>query len=174
VFGFFKKRPQADPPTEKQRRYAAKLGIDVPAMMTKAQLSDAIADAERSNPAIVYVRDWAKFKMREKKYGKALLAEEDRWKRLADQGGFILAIYSRRKDTLVDVLRINEAFLDVRGKLKLGVEAPKVVKDPDIGVHLDWDRHFELPIESLFYSTTRERARRSGFSCVSYRPDRFI
>ena len=40
MFGFFKKRPPDDPPTEKQRRYAAKLGIEVPPTMTKGQLSD--------------------------------------------------------------------------------------------------------------------------------------
>jgi hypothetical protein len=67
------------------------------------------------------------------------------------RGGYILAIYTRRKETIVDVLRVNAAFIDVRGKLQLGVEAPKVVKDRYIGDHLDWDKHFELPIEALLY-----------------------
>jgi hypothetical protein len=151
VFGFFKKRPPADPPTDKQRRYAAKLGIDVPPTMTKAELSDAIADAERRNPALAEQRERVKSKVRERKFGKELVEEESRWNRFADEGGYMLAVYTRRKETIVDVLRVNEAFIDDRGKLKLGVEAPKVVKDRDIGDYLDWDKHFELPIESLLY-----------------------
>jgi hypothetical protein len=151
MFGFFKKGPPADPPTEKQRRYAAKLGIDVPPTMTKAELSAAIAGAERSNPALVEQRERVKSKVREKKFGKELIDQEDRWNRFADEVGYMLAVYSRREETIVDVLRVNEAFIDDRGKLKLGVEAPKVVKDRYVGDHLDWDKHFDLPIESLLY-----------------------
>jgi len=151
MFGFFKKRPPADPPTEKQRRYAAKLGIDVPVTMTKAELSAAITDAERRNPALAEQRERVKTKVREKKFGKEVVDEEDRWNRFADEVGYMLAVYTRGKETIVDVLRVNEAFIDDRGKLKLGVEAPKVVKDRDIGDYLDWDKHFELPIGSLLY-----------------------
>jgi hypothetical protein len=151
MFGFFKKRPPADPPTEKQCRYAAKLGIDVPPTMSKAELSAAIADAERRNPALAEQRERVKSKVREKKFGRELIDEEDRWNRFADEVGYMLAVYTRGKETIVDVLRVNEAFIDDRGKLKLGVEAPKVVKDRDIGDYLDWDKHFELPIQSLLY-----------------------
>jgi hypothetical protein len=151
MFGFFKRRPPADPPTEKQRRYAAKLGIDVPPTMTKAELSDAIAGAERRNPALAEQRERVKTRVREKKLGKELVNEEDRWNHFADEVGYMLAVYTRRKETIVDVLRVNEAFIDDRGKLKLGVEAPKAVKDRYIGVHLFWDKYFELPIESLLY-----------------------
>jgi len=63
----------------------------------------------------------------------------------------MLAVYTRGKETIVDVLRVNEAFIDDRSKLKLGVEAPKVVKDRYIGDYLDWDKHFELAIGSLLY-----------------------
>lgn len=151
MFGFFKKRPPADPPTEKQRRYAAKLDIDVPPTMSKAELSDAIADAERRNPALAKQRERVKTKARERKFGEELVDEEDRWNRFADKVGYMLAVYTRGKETIVDVLRVNEALIDDRGKLKLGVEAPKVVKDRDIGDFLDWDKHFELAIGSLIY-----------------------
>lgn len=151
MFGFFKKRPPADPPTEKQRRYATKLGIDVPPAMTKAELSAVIADAERSNPALAEQRERVKSKVREKQFGKELVDQEDRWNRFADEVGYMLAVYTRGKETNVDVLRVNEAFIDERGKLKVGVEAPKVVKDRHIGDYLDWDKHFELPIQSLLY-----------------------
>lgn len=143
--------PVTDPPTEKQRRYAAKLGIDVPPTMSKAELSAAIAEAERRNPALALRREQIKAKIREKKFGKALIEEEDRWNRFADEVGYMLAVYTRGKEKIVDVLRVNEAFIDDRGKLKLGVEAPRVVKDRYLGVHLEWDKYFELPIESLLY-----------------------
>ena len=151
MFSFFKKRLPPDPPTEKQRRYAAKLGIKVPPTMSKAELSAAIAQAERRNPALPEQRGRVKSKVREKKFGRELIYEEDRWNRFADEVGYMLAVYTRRKETIVDVLRVNEAFIDDRGKLKLGVEAPKLVKDRYIGDRLDWDKHFELPIESLLY-----------------------
>jgi hypothetical protein len=151
LFGFFKKRPPTDPSTEKQLPYAAMLGIRIPAGMTKAELSDAIADTERKNPALADAREQARSKIREKKLGKELVELEGRWNHFADKGGFILAVYAWRKETVVDVLRVNEAFIDDRGKLKLGVDAPKTVKDRYIGDHLDWDRHFELPLESLLY-----------------------
>jgi len=35
--------------------------------------------------------------------------------------------------------------------LILAVGAPKVANDRYIGKNLDWDRYFELPIESLLY-----------------------
>lgn len=151
MFGFFEKGPPADPPTEKQRRYAAKLGIDVPPTMTKAELSAAIWDAERRDPALREQRDRVKSKVREKKFGKELTEQRSRWNRFAEEVGYMLAVYTRRNETIVDVLRVNEAFIDGRGKLKLGVEAPKVVKDRYVGDHLDWDKHFELATESLLY-----------------------
>jgi hypothetical protein len=168
LLGFFKKRPPVDPPTEKQRRYvaviniddsptekqrryAAVIGIDVPPTMTKAELSDAITNAERRNPALAERREQIKVKVREREFGKELVELEDRWNCFADKGGYILAIYTRGKKTIVDVLSVNEAFINDRGKLKLGVVAPKVVKDRVIGDCLDWDGCFELPIESLLY-----------------------
>jgi hypothetical protein len=151
MFGFFKKRPSSDPPTEKQRRYAARLGIDVPSTMTKEELSAAIADSEQRNPALAVQRERIKVKVRERKFGKKLVHEERRWRRFADGGGFMLAVYTHRKETIVDVLRVNEAFINDRGKLKLGVSAPKVVKDRYLGDHLDWDKDFEMAIESLQY-----------------------
>jgi len=146
-----KKRAPPDLPTEKQRRYAAKIGIDVPPTMSKAELSAAIADAERRNPALAEQRERVKRKVRERKFGSKVIDEEDRWNRFADEVGYMLAVYTRGKETIVDVLRVNEAYIDDHGKLKLGVESPKVVRDRYIGDYLDWDKHFELPIESLLY-----------------------
>ncbi len=151
MFGIFKRRPPPDPPTGKQRCYAAKLGIEVPPTMTKEELSVAIADTERRNPSLAEQRERVKRKVREKKLGRELVGEEERWNCFADQVGYMLAVYTRGKETIVDVLRVNETFIDDRGNLRLGVEAPRVVKDRNFGKWLDWDRHFELPIGSLLY-----------------------
>lgn len=151
LFGFFREQPPDDPPTEKQLRYAAKLRIDVPLTMTRAELSEAIAEKERRTPRLAEDRERVKIKAREKKFGKDLVEEEARWNHIADEGGYILAVYVYRKETVVDVLRVSEAIIDDRGNLKLSVEAPKVVKDRYLGDHLDWERHFEMPIKSLLY-----------------------
>jgi len=152
MFGFFKKkRPPADPPTDKQRRYAARLGIKVSPSMSRAELSAAISEAERRNPALAQKRQRVKEKIRERKFGKELIAQEAQWNRFADDVGYMLTVYTRGKRTIVDVLRVNEALITNRGKLKLGVEAPRAVKDPLIGDYLDWDKHFELPVESILY-----------------------
>lgn len=156
MFGFLWRRPAddqptTDPPTEKQLRYAARLGITVPPAMSKAELSAAIAKVERQNTTLGEKRERVKTRVREQQYGKALIADEARWNRFADEVQYMLAVYRRGGETVVDVLRVNEALIDGRGKLKLGVEAPKVIKDRHIGTYLDWDRHFELPVGSLLY-----------------------
>ena len=152
MFKFFKKkRPPADPPTEKQRRYAARLGIQVSDCTSKAELSAAISEAVRRNPGLAQKREQVKQKIRERKFGKELVEQEDKWNRFADDVEYMLAVYRRGKETIVDVLRVNEAFITDRGKLKLGVEAPKVVKDRHIGDYLEWDKHFKLPVDSILY-----------------------
>ena len=92
-----------------------------------------------------------KEKVRERKFGKELIEEETRWNRFADDVGYMLAVYKRGKETIVDVLRVNEAVLTDTGKMGLGVEAPKLVKDRYIGDHLEWDKYFELALDSILY-----------------------
>lgn len=151
MFGFFKKKPPPDPPTEKQLRYAKKLGIAVTPAMSKDDVSAAIGAAERANPRLAEDRERVKTKARERKFGSELIAEESRWNQFADSTEYMLAIYRHGKETVVDVLRVNEAWISDRGKLVLGVEAPKVVKDRHIGQYLDWDRYFELAREKLLH-----------------------
>jgi len=152
MFGFLrKKKPPADPPTEKQRNYAKRLGIAITSSMRKADVSAAISEAGRRNPAQAKKREKIKKKTREAKFGKEVIDEENRWNEFADRVGYMLAIFNRGKETVVDVLRVNEAFIRDRGKLKLAVEAPKVVKDRHIGDYLDWDKHFELPIDAILH-----------------------
>jgi len=152
MFGFFKKkRPPEDLPTEKQRKYAARLGIKVPPSMSKAELSAAISEAECHNPSLAQKRQQVKKKIYEREFSKELVEQEDQWNRFADNVGYMLVVYTRGKETIVDVLRVNGAFITERGKLNLEVEAPKVVKDRYIGDHLDWDKYFELPVKSILY-----------------------
>ena len=151
MLGFFKKKPPDDPPTDKQLRYAKKLGVVVTPSMGKDDVSAAISAAERANPRLVQDRERVKAKARQRKLGPDLIAEESRWNQFADSTEYMLAIYRHGKETVVDVLRVNEAFINDRGKLTLGVEAPKVVKDRDMGDYLDWDRHFELSREKLLH-----------------------
>ena len=149
MFGLFRKKLPANPPTDKQLRYAKKLGITVTLSMSKDDLSAAISAAERAHPRLAVDRERVKTKARERKFGSALIAEESGWNEFADGTEFMLAIYRYKNEIVVDVLRVNEAWINERGKLVLSVEAPKVVKDRHIGQYLDWDRYFELPREKL-------------------------
>ena len=63
----------------------------------------------------------------------------------------MLAIYKHGEEIVVDVLQVNEAAITGRGRLRLGVAAPKVSKDRYIGKFLEWEKCFELPIELLLY-----------------------
>ena len=75
-------------------------------------------------------------------------------------GGFsagevlILAIYQKGKKTLVDVLRVYDAYIEGKRKktLKLHVVAPKLSKDKFLGDYLEWERDFEIPIHKVLYS----------------------
>lgn len=143
--------PPGEPPTHKQLRYAKKLGIAVTPAMSKHDVSAAIGAAECANPHLVEQRERVKAKAREREFGPQLIAEESRWNEFADSTEYMLAIYRHGKEIVVDVLRVNEAWINERGKLVLGLEAPKVVKDRHIGQYLDWDRYFELPREKLLH-----------------------
>lgn len=119
--------------------------------MTKADVSAVLGKAEQANPHLIQDRERVKAKARDRKFGSEIIAEEEQWIQLADRTEYILAIYRRDKEIVADVLRVNEAWINERGKLMLSVEAPKLVKDRHIGEHLDWDRHFELSREKLLY-----------------------
>jgi hypothetical protein len=151
MFGLFRKKRPSDPPTDKQLRYAKKLGIRITASMSKDDVSAAIGAAERANPRLAEDRERVKAKARERKFGPELIAEEKRWNEFGDTTEYMLAIYRHGKQIIVDVLRVNDAWINERGKLVLGVEAPKVVKDRDIGNWIDWDRYFELSREKLLH-----------------------
>lgn len=151
MLGFFKKKPPADPPTEKQLHYAKRIGIVVTSAMTRGDVSAAIGSAEHANPQLAEARERAKTRACERKFRPELLAEESRWNKFADSTEYMLAIYRRGKEIIVDVLRVNEAFINGRGKLTLGVAAPKLMKDRHTGQYLAWEKEFTLPIGKLLH-----------------------
>lgn len=149
---FFRRHPEPDPPTDKQRRYAAKLGIAVPPGMTKRELSAAIHEAEKRVPAATGKRERTKRKSRERKHGKETGEQEEFWNRFSADVGYMLAVFTRGKETVVDVLLVNEAEVDDQGELWLVVEFPKLVKDRSLGAYLEWDQgSHDLPVSSLLH-----------------------
>lgn len=133
MFDFFKRKPPLDPPTEKQIGYAKRLGIVVTPDMSKDAVSDEISKIE---------------------LGPEMFAAKKKWEAIAATDGYILAIYSKGAETIVDVLRVNDVSIEgqkTKG-LKLEVESPKRIKDKDIGDYLEWDRGFNLTIDKLLHS----------------------
>jgi len=78
-----------------------------------------------------------------------LADQEDKWNAIAETIGFVLAVYTKGEETIVDVLHVKGAYLNDRHTLVLQVAAPKLVKDPNLGDHLEWKTNFELSIENL-------------------------
>jgi hypothetical protein len=155
MFGFFKKRVPPEPPTAKQRRYAAILGIEVTPTMSRAELSQVIAASERRNPELAEKRKRVNAKVQERKHerrhGKEQVAEEKRWDAFSREVGYMLAIYRWRKAVVADVLQVVDVYFDDRDKLLLLVEAPKLIKETGGKDWLFWEREFELPVNSLLY-----------------------
>ncbi|MDA1053799.1 MAG: hypothetical protein O3C40_25400 [Planctomycetota bacterium] len=158
VFGFFKRKPPEvpdDPPTEKQLRYAAKLGIVVKPGMSKWELSDAISAYEAKNPKAQRQREHIAARREAKKpeveVPPELIEAECRWNEFSDSTVYMLAVYQKGKERIVDVLQVAGAELSDRNKLRLSLVAPVARKDRYTGDWLDWDKIFELPIEKLLY-----------------------
>jgi len=160
MFGLFKKKPPADPPTQRQLNYAKRLGVTVTLRMSKQDVSAAISAAEAANPKAKRQREKINAKQAERAHaewvaecGQELIDAVEHWTNFADDVRFMLAIYDRGKNTIVDVLEVNDAYIDGtrKKKLKLCLAAPKVVKDRHIGNYLEWEREFELPLEKLLH-----------------------
>lgn len=160
MFEFLNPEPFT-PPTERQLKYAKRLGVVVSAEMSKSDVSEAIDFAISQNPAEQKrLADYqlkqraALDKERLEEFGSELVAAETSWIEFADSTRFMLAIYRRGKSTIVDILEVYDAdIVEVRKKptLKLRVLAPKLVKDRWIGEYLEWEKEFELPIHNLLW-----------------------
>lgn len=122
MFGLFKSQPKV-PPTERQLNYARKLGITVTARMSKADVSKAIDAAERKNPKAKRQREHINRKQAgkaqaewAKECGPELLAAEEQWSSFSDGTRYMLAVYNRGKNTIVDVLEVDDAYIDGKQK----------------------------------------------------------
>ena len=159
MFNIFKRKP-SDPPTAKQVAYAKKLGISVTPRMSKTDLSCAISTAESADPKLQKRRAAYEAKQLAKAeaedaaaYTPEIRAAENQWNSLADANAFVLAIYTKGKETIVDVLMVYDTELKgtKKYKLKLLMVAPKLRKDRHIGDYLEWDREFSIPFEKLLH-----------------------
>ena len=144
-------QPPDDAPTEKQIRYAHILGIAVTPNMGKWELSDLITQAERDNPKRQRQRQHAIRGGRVKRFGEALVAEEELWAKLFETTNFVLAVYREGADIVVDVLRVNDAAIGNDKQLWLAVAAPKTTKDRNLGKTLEWERNFQLKRANLLH-----------------------
>lgn len=153
MFHFFKKKLPVIPPTEKQLSYAKRLGITVTPDMGISELSAAIGEAERKNPTARQKREEIKQRQRVRELGPELVHLEEKWTRFAEEIAYMLAIYQRGKNTIVDVLLVIDAVIDGARtkKIRLTVAAPKLIKERDIGDWLDWETEFALPLEKLLH-----------------------
>lgn len=83
MFGFFKRKVSTShfPPTDRQIRYAAKLGIAMTPSMTSAELSAAISAMERGNPKLARQRQhiMAAVRPESQNVSKAVPAGETCW-----------------------------------------------------------------------------------------------
>ena len=159
MFRFFKRKP-ANPPTAKQIAYAKILGIAVSSRMSKTDVSDAISRAEAANPKLQKRRAAYENKKQaeaDAQYDAAYTPEireaETHWNTLADSNSFVLAIYNKGKETIVDALMVYDTELTgtKKFKLKLMMVAPKLRKDEHIGDYLEWDREFSIPLDKLLH-----------------------
>jgi hypothetical protein len=113
-------------------------------------VSDAISEAEQSRPKRKPKKATPKSAKAQRAADDAEALEAD-WEEFSESVVFMLAIYERGKNVIVDVLQVNGAFTTARNKVKLDVCGPKRVKDKYIGEYLDWDKDFELPLEKLLH-----------------------
>lgn len=86
--------------------------------------------------------------------GPELLAAKKQWQAFSAGEGLILAIYRKGQNTIVEVLRVNNAYIEGQRKktLKLHVMAPRVKKDKVFGDYLERGRDFEIPIHKVLYT----------------------
>jgi hypothetical protein len=151
-----KAKPKRYPPkrkaTERQLRYAKRLGIDVPKNATLWQVSKMIDAAESANPQMRAERLAAIDRKRVERFGPELIAQEQQWQQLADQRKWIAAVYRSGKSVKVDLLQIEAAEVNEKGKLRVHVTAGKIVTHKDTGPLVDMGRDFELDPTKLLWS----------------------
>lgn len=145
----FGSRPPADPPTDKQLRYARKLGLAIPENADKATLSRLIGQAEARDPSLTATRADVKAKQRLRKYGQDKIDEEARWQAFADAEKWMLVVFSRGKSKVAEVVRINGADISASGKIKIATEVMKITNDRQAGPLVDVGQYIEISVDKI-------------------------
>jgi len=165
MFGLFRKKPpdRGLPPTEKQLRFAMRIGVPVPEGMTRDQLSRALDSAMERDPSIAKrmehiaeERERRATKKREEHLGPDIIRQEQQWDDFAAEGVQFLAVYEHRKEWVVDVIQPFEAVVDEeKRRVRLEFHVPRRRRDRDIGEEiLEWDdekRPVSIPPKNLHY-----------------------
>ena len=154
----FSSSAATDPPTQRQIQYARTLGIEVTPGMSKREVSAAIDLAVRARPRPEKERQFALEEQRQReiakriaKFGEEVLALERQWEQYAETTEWMLAVYNRGKDNVVDVLRVNGASAREDGHIELDVTSPKLVRDRDDGDSMEWNQQFLLRLDDLLH-----------------------
>ena len=143
--------PDFLPPTEKQRNYARKLKIAFTPDASREELSALIAEAEKANPNLRQERERARERQREEKYGAELVDAEKKCEHLSNENKWLVAVYKSGKKINAELLRINGAFIEENGKLKVEAEVGKVTMDKDLGYIVDLGRYVALDVSNLLW-----------------------
>ena len=165
MFGLFRKKlpDRGLPPTDKQIRFAKRIGMPVPDGMTRDQLSRALDAAMARDPSIpkqmeriAAGRARSATKQREDHLGQDIIRQEQQWDRFAEEGVQLLAIYEHRKELVVDIIQPFQATVDdEKRSIRLKFHVPRRRHDKDIGQEiLEWDdekRPVSIPPKNLHY-----------------------
>jgi len=145
----FGSRPPADPPTDKQLRYARKLGVVIPENADKATLSHLIGQAEKRDPSLKTKLESVKAKQRVRKHGQDKIDEEARWQALADAEKWMLVVFTHGKSKVAEVVRINGVDISPSDTIKLETEVMKIANDRHAGPLVDVGRYIEIPADKI-------------------------
>jgi len=165
MFGPFRKKPpdRGLPPTEKQVRFARRIGVSVLEGTTRDQLSRALDAAMKRDPSIARrmerigeERDRRAAKKRAEHLGPEIIRQEQQWDDFAAEGVQLLAVYEHRNEWIVDVIQPFEAVVDEdKRRIRLAFHIPRRRRDRDIGEEiLDWDdekRPVSIPPKNFYY-----------------------
>src|SRR5262245_53645793 len=92
LFGRQEPPPPSLPPTKKQLDYARVLRIAVPKDASRDEVSAMLADVEAANPKLRQEREQAKERKRIEKFGRELIAEEQKWQKAADTDKWLAVV----------------------------------------------------------------------------------
>lgn len=171
MFGLFRQKPRYPqkprdpglPPTEKQLRFAKRIGVAVPPGATRHQVSAAIDDAMARDPSIRQrlnkineKREARAAAKREAMLGPDIIRRERHWEEVCDSRALILAVYEQKGTLIVDVVAPEEAIVDeAKRSLRFTFIVAKRCTESELRDFVDWDcdrRPVSIRPEQLLYA----------------------